>query len=74
MRDLSEIKVEFDIDYFKFLKKEKGFTCKNLAELTGIHLSTILNYSNGNRVPVAESLYKLAIVLDVTIEDLLKEV
>lgn len=74
MKAIESVDVAFDTEYFKCLMKEKKLTCKRLAEITGIHVSTILNYSNGHRVPVSGALYRIALVLDVAMEDLLKEI
>lgn len=74
MKALDEVKIQFDHQYFKQLMKEKKWKHKRLAEETGLYLLTIRNYSKGARLPKTEALYKIAIALDVSMEDLLKEV
>ena len=49
----------------------KGITQKEAARLADIPYSTYSNYENNNREPEMEALYKIAEVLDVTVEELI---
>lgn len=53
------------------LRKEREFTQKELAEITGIPLSSYTGYAAGLREPDVGRLQRLANVLDTTINDLL---
>ena len=74
MKSLVETKVVFDKEYFNELRKEKNMKINKLSLLTGICIDRISKYKNGHSTPSAYSLYKIALVLDTTMEDLLKEV
>lgn len=74
MNRLEDIKIKFDNKYFRQLMKEKKWMNKDLAYETGIPFGTICNYSKGSRNPKVDALYKIAIALDCSMEDLLKEV
>lgn len=75
MRDLTTIKVVFDSEYFHELRKEKKLKIRDLAHLTGLNERTLHRCSSGVTDNFSsETVYKLAIVLDVLVEDLLKEV
>ena len=54
----------------KTLRKGK-FTQEQLAEKVGVHINTILRWERGNRVPDANSLAKIAEVLETTPSELL---
>lgn len=55
----------------KNIRKSKGITQKELAERIGITDSAITKYEKGDREPGWETLYKIADVLEVSINDLL---
>lgn len=55
----------------KELRKEKGYTQKELANLLGIAQTTIANYEQGTRIPDTEKLNKIADLFDVTLDYLL---
>ena len=74
MKELYEIKITFDRQYFKQLKKLNKMTNQDLSDETGIPVTTIGNYSRGRRIPNVCALYKIAMVLDVPMEDLMVEV
>ena len=44
----------------KSLRKEQGFTQKNLAKTVGVKHNTVCNYEKGNSVPDLETAIKLA--------------
>ena len=51
-------------------RKRNNYTKKRLAELTGISSSTLTMYERDMAVPNAEHVIKLAIALNVSIDDL----
>ena len=55
----------------KLKQKEKKLKQKDIIEKTNISKAAISNYFNGNRIPDTESILKLSIVLDTSIEWLL---
>ena len=55
----------------KELRKEKGISQKDFAELVGIKYSTYSNYENNNREPTKLQLKKIADKLDVSVDELL---
>lgn len=61
-------------DYLKQLRKKRGYTLKQLAELSGVSDSQISRIELGTRgVPKPENLKKLAAALDVPPESLLEK-
>lgn len=56
----------------KKLRREKGITQKELADLVHVERSTIAGWETKDRVPDAEILIELAAVLNATVDDLLK--
>lgn len=52
------------------VRKEKGVSLNKLAKLTGISSSTLRNYENQKQSPRMDRLEKIAIALEVAIEDL----
>ena len=50
------------------LRTQKGYTQKQMSELTGIPYSTYSNYENNNREPNKEQLQKIADVLNVSLD------
>lgn len=55
----------------KELRKSKGFSQKEMAELIGVNRSTYSNYENNNREPNVDTLTKIASVLDINVADLI---
>lgn len=55
----------------KKLRKEKGLTQKEMADLCEIPYSTYSNYENDNREPGIEQLEKISSVLNITLDDLI---
>ncbi len=56
----------------KALRTEKGLSQQELAEILGISQKTISGYEVGVREPNIETLIKIAIVLDTTVDDLIE--
>lgn len=52
-------------------RKKRTITQEQLAELTGISIKTLSNYESGVTQPNIESLKKISIALNITIEDLI---
>jgi len=59
-------------NYIKNLRKEKKIPARVLSEQTGISKSFIDYVENGLREPSAESLAKIAAILDVSLDTLIK--
>ena len=53
-------------------RKRNNYTKKRLAELTGISPSTLTMYEKDMAVPKAEQAVKLAVALNVSIDDLIR--
>ena len=54
----------------KVLRKQRGMTQKQLAELVGTSQSVIANYENGKRQPNMEMALKISIALEVSLDQL----
>lgn len=69
--DNVEIKTNIN-QKIKEKRKEKGITQKQLAERCGLATGTIQQYESGKRKPKIENLYKIAVALMVSGEDLIQ--
>ena len=75
MNDITFANVVFDKEYFYELRKNKKIKLKEIAHLTGLDVTTISDLSQGtNKYPRASTIYKIAMVLDCQMEDLMKEI
>lgn len=54
-----------------YLRKEKGISAKQMAEMLGIERRSYRNYESGDRVPSLSTLVKIADILDVSLDYLL---
>lgn len=54
------------------LRKEKGYTMKQLGEAIGVAESTVSLYENGKREPDNETLKKLADIFNVSVDYLVE--
>lgn len=54
------------------LRKAKGFSQKELADIVGVGVTTIGNYENGLREPNVDRLIKLADIFEVNIDTLIR--
>lgn len=54
----------------KELRKQRGMTQKQLAELVCTSQSAIANYENGKRQPNMEMALKISIALEVSLDQL----
>ena len=57
----------------KKIRKEKGYTQKQLAEISGLATITLQQYESGKRTPQLEQLLKLSHALEVNIGTLLED-
>ena len=53
------------------LRKQSSLTQKAIAQQLGIHVVTLQQYERGVREPNIESLLKMAILFEVSLDDLL---
>ena len=58
-------------DTFKLLRKQSGLTQKEVAQRLSIHQSNISDWETNIARPEYENLIKLAVLYNVTIEELL---
>lgn len=54
-------------------RKEKGITQEQLAKISGLSRSSIINFETGRRDPRVRDLKKIAHALDVPVEQLLAD-
>lgn len=55
----------------RFYRKKKSYTQKQLAELSGVATITIQQYEANKREPKVENIQKIALALNVSINDLM---
>ncbi|MCI8644322.1 MAG: helix-turn-helix transcriptional regulator [Lachnospiraceae bacterium] len=53
------------------LRKQSSISQKNIAQQLGIHVVTLQQYERGVREPNIETLLKMAILFNVSLDDLL---
>lgn len=58
----------------KRIRKQKGLTQAELAEICGIDPKLLSRYERGERTPKLPLLKLLSVVLDCTVDDLLTDV
>lgn len=73
MKILKDIKIKFDTDFYNERKKELGYTDAQVARVAGISKDQIWKYKEHYTIPTSFNLYRIAMALEVTMEDLLKE-
>ena len=54
----------------RFLRQRKGMTQKQLAEVAGIAVGSMSSYEKGKHVPPVDAAYRIACVLEVTLDEL----
>lgn len=74
MKSIGNIKVVFDNKYLKELMIINNISQGKLAHMIGSDRPLVNRWINGIHQPSNEMLYKIALVLDVPMEDLLKEI
>jgi len=67
---ISENKIKFD-ENLSLLRRKKGFTQTNLAELSGVSQRAIAHYEKHAKRPTIDKVKKLARALGVSDEELL---
>ena len=60
------------MEYMKSLRQQKGLSVQELAELCGVSSNMIWNYESGRREPPLAVLCKIADVLDVSLDTLVR--
>ena len=56
-----------------FLRKQRGFTLRQLAQILGVHYAHINNIEHGVRSPSTDLVLKMAQVFDVSTDELMKD-
>lgn len=74
MKRLKDIEIVFDTEYYNERKKQLGFFDKDVEVLTGLSKDLLSKYKCHYSIPKSANLYKIAMALEVTMEDLLKEI
>lgn len=52
-------------------RKAKGWTLQKVSELTGIPNQTLSRYETGKNIPSVYQAYKLAVLFELTIEEMI---
>lgn len=71
---IKNIKVKVDREYIKELLESNNMTQRALAEAIGVSEALISHYINNRAEPSLTVIYRMAMLFNVDIEDLLKEV
>lgn len=58
----------------KDIRKQRGFTQKDFAQLLRIPVTTYANYENGNRTPKTDMIEKIASALEIDVTELLQPI
>ena len=74
MKQLKDIKIEFDSEFYNERKKELGYTDAYISKIAGLAKDMLWKYKNNYSTPNSFNLYRIAMALNVQMEDLLKEV
>ncbi len=53
------------------LRKSRGFTQEQMADITGLHINSVKAYEAGRSVPSAEVIKKIALAFSVTTDELI---
>ena len=61
------------LEEIRHSRKEKGITQEQLAKISGLSRSSIINFETGRRDPRVKDLKKIARALDVPVEQLLAD-
>lgn len=61
------------LEEIRHSRKEKGITQEQLAKISGLSRSSIINFETGRRDPRVRDLKKIAHALDVPVEQLLAD-
>lgn len=60
----------FRTDWLRARRQAKGLSRNDLADLVGVSFNSIRYYEEGRRFPTIHTIEKLAIALDIRIDDL----
>lgn len=66
-QEKSRVKLQI-LEQYKELRRDKGMTQQQIADITGIKRTNIVRIESGKYVPTIEVLVKLAAVLDMDLE------
>lgn len=70
--NMSEVEwLEIFSGNLKSLMEERGYNQTELADETGLYVSTISRYLKGTMMPTAKSIVKLAYAFDCSTDDLI---
>lgn len=61
------------LEEIRHSRKEKGITQEQLAKISGLSRSSIINFETGRRDPRVKDLKKIAHALNVPVEQLLAD-
>ena len=59
---------------FKAIRKDKNLSSEKLANMTGLHRTTIGLLENEKRVPTISTCLKISLALGVALSDLIKKI
>lgn len=66
-QEKSRVKLQI-LEQYKELRRDKGMTQQQIADITGIKRTNIVRIESGKYVPTIEVLVKLAAALDMDLE------
>ena len=62
-----------EMNHLRICRVQHGMTMRDLAELSGVHVNTIMRYEQGLVSPSVETARKICKALDATIDDVFGE-
>ena len=62
-----------EVNHLRICRVQHGMTMRELAELSGVHVNTIMRYEQGLVSPSVETARKICKVLGVTMDDVFGE-
>lgn len=74
MKDIKNIKLTLNVEYFEELLKMYKLNKHQVARTIGTSYKVIWNWCHNLYAPSLELLYKVSLLLEVPMEDLLREV
>jgi transcriptional regulator with XRE-family HTH domain len=74
MKELKDIKIVFDTEFYNERKKELGYTDAHIARLAGLAKEKMWRYKKNLTIPTSFNLYRVAMALECSMEDLLMEI
>lgn len=70
MEELERSLAKYSGNVIKKYRKERGLTQKDLGELIGVSNTAVANYENGYRAPLQDTLFKIAEVFEISVNEL----